>query len=209
MPNTNYCWAQHRGGTGGEHIFGRYVPAGHRGSHTRDRTAAHERAHSEGEKGCEEEEQPRGTRVYWPQPHSWWHWGKEKESREAELGKGRQRSSYLSLLPTAWRNIWISILIGNKFIFLKSTLSCPNNNWWFPCLYLNPEVLQPIPPLQGVSEWVTERKLDHQPRETYHNQPNLPRNTPGLSNYMILHYLCMPQSCSIFFKSYWSNIRFM
>lgn len=43
----------------------------------------------------------------------------------AELGKWRQRCPYLSLLPTAWRNNWISILIGNKFIFLKPTLSCP------------------------------------------------------------------------------------
>lgn len=42
-----------------------------------------------------------------------------------QLSKWRQRCSYLSLLPTTWRNSWISILIGSKLIFFKSTLSCP------------------------------------------------------------------------------------
>lgn len=58
-----------------------------------------------------------------------------------------------------------------------------NSNWWFPCLYLNPEASS-THSSSARAEWVAERKLDNQPRETHQNQPNLPRNTPGLSNYI-------------------------
>lgn len=117
-------------------------------------------------------------------------------------GQVRQTCSYLSLLPTAWRNNWVSILIGNKLIFLKSTLPCPQQ------LVISPSLSQPrifLNTFLLCKGWVAERELGNQARETHHNQPSLPRNTSGLSNYVILHYLCMSQSCSIFFKSYWRN----
>lgn len=198
MLNTNYCQAQQRGGTRGERGFGRYVPAEHGGSHTRDRTAGEPSV----KEGCEEEEQPRETCVTDHSPVSGGTGEGRRNQGRSWTGQVRQTCSYLSLLPTAWRNNWVSILIGNKLIFLKSTLPCPQQ------LVISPSLSQPrifLNTFLLCKGWVAERELGNQARETHHNQPSLPRNTSGLSNYVILHYLCMSQSCSIFFKSYWRN----